>query len=256
LPAALQSAVRLSPAHVVVLLVVVLCAFGATLWKVQAARGHGEPLPAQAPPAALVTPTASGTPTAAGAAAIPRGAPTSGSAPTSAFAATGTGAAAGAPAGAASPGTLVVDVTGKVRRPGIATLPAGARVVDALRAAGGARHGVALGTLNLARPLADGEQIVVGIPPPRGAAETALGSPSAGVGATKGTRTGPATPMVDVNAADQTTLEELPGIGPVTARAILDYRTKNGPFGSVDDLLGVSGIGGATLAKIAPYVTL
>jgi competence protein ComEA len=144
-------------------------------------------------------------------------------------------------------------VTGKVRRPGIATLPQGSRVVDALQAAGGPRHGASLTSLNLARVLADGEQIVVGLRAPPGVAASAASG--VGGGAAPG---GASTPgaMVNINTADQTQLETLPGIGPVTARSILDYRTEKGGFTSVDELLEVSGIGDATLAKISPYCTL
>jgi competence protein ComEA len=150
---------------------------------------------------------------------------------------------------AASPsGTIVVDVAGKVRRPGIATLPLGSRVVDALEAAGGARPGVRLGTLNLARVLTDGEQVVVGVPAPPGVAASAADAPGAG--------TAGDTPMVNLNTATQAELEELPGVGPVTAQSILAFRSENGAFTAVDELLEVSGIGDATLAKIAPYVTL
>jgi competence protein ComEA len=150
--------------------------------------------------------------------------------------------------GASPTGTVVVDVTGKVRRPGIATLPLGSRVVDALEAAGGARPGVRLGTLNLARVLTDGEQVVVGVTAPAGVAASAAGAPAPGSGAT--------TPMVNLNSATQAELEELPGVGPVTAQSILAFRTEHGAFTAVDELLEVSGIGDATLAKIAPYVTL
>jgi competence protein ComEA len=147
---------------------------------------------------------------------------------------------------------VVVDVAGKVRRPGIATLPIGSRVVDALEAAGGVRHGVDLTTLNLARLLVDGEQIVVGVPPPGGVAAPAA---SAAGGVAGGAAVGGA-PMVNINSATQVQLEELPGVGPVTAQAILQWRTDNGPFTAVDELLEVSGIGDATLAEIAPFVTL
>jgi competence protein ComEA len=146
-------------------------------------------------------------------------------------------------------GSVVVDVTGKFRRPGIATLPPGSRVVDALEAAGGARRGVALTSLNLARVLSDGEQIVVGVESPSGVAASAASVPS-------GSSTGAAVPMVNINTAGQAELEQLPGIGPVTALAILDFRSQQGRFTSVEELLEVSGIGDATLAKIAPYVTL
>lgn len=139
---------------------------------------------------------------------------------------------------------LVVDVAGKVRRPGIAVLPAGARVVDALEAAGGARRGVDLTALNLARPVVDGEQILVGVAPAAGVAGT-LDSPAPGGDA-----------LVNLNTADEAALDTLPGVGPVTADAILAWRDSNGGFTSVDELLEVDGIGEATLADLAPLVTL
>ena len=169
--------------------------------------------------------------------------------PTSTTSVTATPAGARNTGAAASPsGTIVVDVAGKVRRPGIATLPLGSRVVDALEAAGGARPGVRLGTLNLARVLTDGEQVVVGVPAPPGVAASAADAPGAVLDG--------ATPMVNLNSATQAQLEELPGVGPVTAQSILAFRSENGAFTAVDELLEVSGIGDATLAKIAPYVTL
>jgi competence protein ComEA len=118
--------------------------------------------------------------------------------------------------------------------------------VDALEAAGGARRGVRLGSLNLARVLTDGEQVVVGVRAPPGVAASAASAPtSAG-----------STALVDINTASQAELETLPDVGPVTAQAILDFRAQNGSFTAVDELLEVSGIGEATLAKIAPHVTL
>jgi competence protein ComEA len=155
------------------------------------------------------------------------------------------GASTGPAPPASATGSVVVDVAGRVRRPGIVQLPAGARVVDALRAAGGARPGVQTRSLNLARPLVDGEQIVVGLRVP------AVGSsPGTGVTPTTGSSIAP----VNLNTATAEQLDTLPGIGPVTAQAILDWRTENGSFTSVDELLEVSGIGDATLADIAPYV--
>lgn len=139
---------------------------------------------------------------------------------------------------------LVVDVAGKVRRPGIAVLPAGSRVVDALEAAGGARRGVDLTSLNLARPVVDGEQILVGV------------APAAGVAGTLGSRGPAGESLVNLNTADQATLETLPGVGPVTAESILAWRTDNGGFTAVDELLEVDGIGEATLEDLAPLVTL
>ena len=140
-------------------------------------------------------------------------------------------------------GDLVVDVAGKVRRPGIAVLPPGSRVVDALEAAGGARRGVDLTALNLARPVVDGEQILVGV------------APAAGVAGTVDAPT-PGGSLVNLNTADEAALDTLPGVGPVTATAILAWRDDNGGFSSVDELLEVDGIGPATLDDIAPLVTL
>ena len=140
-------------------------------------------------------------------------------------------------------------MAGKVRRPGIVTLPIGSRVVDAIKAAGGPRKEVSLTVLNLARLLIDGEQILVGIPPPAGVAapaSSALGGAAAGSTAA----------LVNLNSATETDLDTLPGVGPVTAAAILQWRTDNGAFSSVDELLEVSGIGDTTLADIAPFVTI
>jgi competence protein ComEA len=141
---------------------------------------------------------------------------------------------------------VVVDVAGKVRRPGIVRLPSGSRVVDALEAAGGPRRGVRLASLNLARVLVDGEQVVVGIPPAPGIAASAAAAPAGA---------GPAA-LVNLNTADQAGLESLPGIGPVTAAAILQWRAEHGAFSAVDELMEVSGIGEATLADLAPFVTV
>jgi competence protein ComEA len=154
--------------------------------------------------------------------------------------------AASAPSGSVTGrGMVIVDVAGKVRRPGIVTLPTGSRVVDALKAAGGARPKVDLIALNLARVLVDGEQIVVGVDPvalPSAVATAATPSATGGV--------------VDLNTADQATLETLPGVGPVTAQAILDWRTENGAFTTVDELLEVDGIGDVTLAELRDLVTV
>lgn len=141
---------------------------------------------------------------------------------------------------------IVVDVLGKVRRPGIAVLPAGSRVVDAVRESGGLRPGVNRKAVNLARVLVDGEQLLVGVVPP-------AGLPAAG-----GVAGPDATlePLVNINTADQAELETLPGVGPVTATAILEWRAEHGSFTAVEELLEVSGIGEATLADLAPRVTL
>lgn len=151
---------------------------------------------------------------------------------------------AGAPA--PSTGTVTVDVAGEVRRPGIVVLDAGARVTDALAAAGGPRKGVDLTPLNLARVLVDGEQIVVGGPARPPAAAGASGS---GSGAVPG-------PLVNLNTAGQAELESLPEVGPVTAQSIIAWRDAHGGFTSVDELLEVDGIGAKTLEQITPHVTV
>lgn len=153
---------------------------------------------------------------------------------------------------ASSSGDVVVHVAGKVKRPGIVVLPAGSRVADALDRAGGARRGVDTSSLNLARVLVDGEQVLVGEKP-------AAGVP--GVPAAAGSVTAPAPAasgkaLVNVNTAAQAELETLPGVGPVMANAIIEWRTTHGGFASVGDLLEVKGIGDATLSRLTPLVTL
>lgn len=156
-------------------------------------------------------------------------------------------AAAGASArvlgGAPDAAEVVVDVAGKVRRPGLVVLEPGARVADALKAAGGARRGVDLSSLNLARLLVDGEQVLVGVRAPAGA------PPAVPVGSSV-----PA--LVNINTASATELETLPEVGPVTAQAIIGWRLEHGGFATVDDLLDVDGIGEVTLARLTPLVTL
>ncbi|THA31438.1 ComEA family DNA-binding protein [Streptomyces sp. A1277] len=141
-------------------------------------------------------------------------------------------------------GQIVVDVSGKVRNPGLRRLPSGARVDDALEAAGGARPGTDLAGLNRARLLMDGEQIVVGAPPAPVPAAGAGGPTTAGGGA------GP----VSLNTATADQLEGLPGVGPVLAQHIVDYRTQHGGFRSVDELREVNGIGDRRFADLRPLV--
>lgn len=135
---------------------------------------------------------------------------------------------------------LVIDVEGKVNRPGIVTLPRGSRVVDAIKAAGGVKGKADTSALNMARKVEDGEQILVGLEPAAGAGP-APGSPGA---------------KVNLNTATMEQLDELPGVGPVTATSILDWRTKNGRFTKVEDLLDVKGIGQATLEDLRDLVTV
>ncbi|WP_159939867.1 MULTISPECIES: helix-hairpin-helix domain-containing protein [unclassified Nocardiopsis] len=150
-------------------------------------------------------------------------------------------AAADAPATGAEGAELVVHVGGEVRDPGLYTLEPGSRVADAVEEAGGPLEGADLDLLNLARPLVDGEQLLVGVP----AASSAPGPDPAGVG-------GP----VNLNQADRALLETLPGVGPVIADNIISHREQHGPFSSVDELLNVTRIGEKMLATLRPHVTV
>ncbi len=147
-------------------------------------------------------------------------------------------------------GEIVVAVTGSVRQPGVVTLPAGARVADAIAAAGGIVDGTDYTGLNLAAKLADGDSVVVG--------GNGQGLTSGGGG---GTATGGATDatsgtpgLVDLNGADRTALETLPGVGPVMAGNIMAWRDTNGGFDSVAQLQEITGIGPARFATLAPLV--
>lgn len=154
------------------------------------------------------------------------------------------GSSAGA--SAAPAGEVVVSVGGKVPRPGLVHLPSGSRVDDAVRAAGGPLPGADLGGLNLARRLVDGEQVLVGVPPPLGAAPGAQPRGAAPGAATDG--------LVDLNTATLEQFDGLPGIGPVLAQKILDWRTEHGRFGSVDQLREVGGIGESKYAELKAKV--
>ncbi|MDP1877112.1 MAG: ComEA family DNA-binding protein [Actinomycetota bacterium] len=133
---------------------------------------------------------------------------------------------------------VVVHVAGLVSLPGLVRLPAGSRVADAIAAAGGVTKPRAADSVNLARVLVDGEQVVV-----------TLDGPAAGAAVPAA-----ATPVVDLNRADQAALESLPGVGPVLAARVLAWRAANGSFRSVDELGEVAGIGQATLARLRPLV--
>ncbi|MFI2258784.1 helix-hairpin-helix domain-containing protein [Streptomyces tubercidicus] len=162
---------------------------------------------------------------------------------------------------------LVVDVTGKVRHPGIQRMPPGSRVVDVLRAAGGVLRGANIRGLNRARLLTDGEQIVVGA---AGAAGAAGGGGGAGAGGGAGTGSGdvgaggsgsappsagggPGGP-VSLSTATEQQLDSLPGVGPVLARHIVEFRSQHGGFSSVDQLRQVTGIGDRRFADLRPLV--
>jgi competence protein ComEA len=138
-----------------------------------------------------------------------------------------------------APALLVVAVTGKVRRPGLVRVPAGARVADAIEAAGGAVPGTDLSAVNLARKVTDGELIVVGVAPPAGQA--------AGPGATA---------PVNLNTATSEQLQTLPGVGPVLAQRIIAHRDQHGGFTNVSELRQVSGIGDARYQELKDRVTV
>jgi competence protein ComEA len=220
-PATLRGRVLLGPAQLAVVAVLVSLGLAATAWWVvvsdaEPAHDATAPIGSAAPLAPVADLEAAAT------------------------------SSGGAPATAASaPATVTVDVAGKVRRPGIAVLDAGSRVVDALEAAGGVRAGADVSELNLARLLVDGEQVLVGVPAPPGVAASVPVPPGQ-----------PPTALVNLNTADAAMLDTLPEVGPVTAASILSWREEHGGFTSVDDLLEVDGIGETTLARIAPHVTV
>src|SRR5216117_3986860 len=146
-----------------------------------------------------------------------------------------------APAGRATATTLFVDVVGAVRRPGLYRLKDGSRVADAVARAGGPTPKAQIELLNLAARIADGEQVVV---PRRGLAAPSVAAPGGGVAA------GP----VHLNSATLEQLDALPGVGPVTAQKILDYRQQHGAFASVEELDAVPGIGPARLEQLKDLV--
>jgi competence protein ComEA len=143
-----------------------------------------------------------------------------------------------------TPATLIVDVAGAVRKPGVYEFAEGERVVDAIERAGGPMPKADLSLLNLAAQLVDGTQILV----PK------TGPPVAGIPG--GAAPGSSSALININTASATELETLSGIGEVLAATIVEYRIQNGPFVSVDDLLDVSGIGPATLEEIRAQVTV
>jgi competence protein ComEA len=159
--------------------------------------------------------------------------------------------------------TIEVHVVGAVRRPGLVTVVAGARVGDAVLAAGGLARRADQRAVNLARILADGEQVVVprrgegraaGVEAPASSGGTAQGTGLAPAGTATGTATGSDAGSVDLNTADLAALDTLPGIGPALAQRIVDWREQNGSFTTVEQLMEVSGIGEATFARLRDLV--
>ncbi|WP_245649684.1 ComEA family DNA-binding protein [Nocardia shimofusensis] len=158
-----------------------------------------------------------------------------------------------------APGEIVVSVVGLVHRGGLVRLPPGARVADAVAAAGGAREGADLTGINLAQRVRDGDQILVGAAQQDGSPQlgsvTVSGS-GTGHGAADTTPENGPSGTVDLNVATEAQLDALPGVGPVTARAIMNWRNANGRFTSVDQLAEVDGIGPARLARLRDLVTV
>lgn len=157
------------------------------------------------------------------------------------------------------PAELVVSVVGLVHRPGLVTTAPGARVADALDAAGGVAPGADLVGLNLARRIADGDQIVVGLSPPQPiphGSGVSGAAPQGGDGTDGDAGRMPGQGKIDLNAADEAALDSLPGVGPVTAASIVAFRQANGPFADVEQLGEVDGIGPARLARLRELVTV
>ncbi len=139
-----------------------------------------------------------------------------------------------------STSTIAVYVVGEVAKPGVYYLPAGSRIVDAIRLAGGLTASADMASINMAMKLSDGMQIYV--------------APVGGLQGTGGVPSGDGKIHINVASADE--LESLPGIGPVLAKRIIEYRETHGPFQRVEDLLNVSGIGEKRLEQIRPYIAV
>jgi competence protein ComEA len=193
---------------------------------------------------------------------VPGREPTPGTPTVTADASVSAGAASAGSGGGSVAGEVVVHVVGRVRHPGVVRLPGGSRVEQAVAAAGGARRDADLDRVNLARPLVDGEQVLVPRPGQpvealdgtTGSVPLAPGGP--GHGGFAGSGNGRPVQLVDVNTATLAELDTLPGVGPVLAQRILDWRAENGRFTVVDELGEVSGIGDAVLARLRPLVRM
>ncbi|WSR17101.1 ComEA family DNA-binding protein [Streptomyces sp. NBC_01207] len=228
LPLWLQDRCEMRPRAVAAVGVVLLAAVGFAGQQYWSARPRAVTVPAVVAPGAVPA-----------AATAPAGAPAA-------------GVGAGGAGGTGGTARIVVDVSGKVRDPGVRRLPAGSRVEDALAAAGGVRPGTDTTGLNRARVLVDGEQVVVGAPaqppPPAGAG----GGAGSGPGAVLGSGLGPG--PLSLGSATVAQLDGLPGVGPVLAQHIVDFRTARGGFRSVEELRQVDGIGERRFADLRTLV--
>lgn len=234
---------------VVLVVVVALAVLGVRAWQ---AHHQAVPQPLFAGSAAIA---GDGLHAAGTASDAEVGTPTSGVAQTEQPA-----AESGGSEGVSPSGPLMVHVTGAVRDPGVVEVTAGARVQDAVDAAGGLGADADTARINLARVVTDGELIWVPRPdeeppepvPSSGGAPAVAGALVADGESVAG---GPGAGLIDLNTADQTGLEQLPGVGPVTAQSILAWREDNGAFTSAEELLEVRGIGPATLDRLRPHLT-
>lgn len=203
---------------------------------------------------------AGGVTSVTGAASVAASAPAGGAGAGAASVSAGSAGPSASASSSAAP-SVVVHVLGAVAHAGVVTVPGGARVTDALDAAGGASGDADLARLNLARPLVDGERLYVprvgevDVPQALGA-DSGGGAGSGGSGASGDAASGgaAASEVVDLNTADQATLETLPGIGPGLAQRILAWRDEHGRFSTVEDLLDVSGIGDGRFAELQDRV--
>ena len=139
---------------------------------------------------------------------------------------------------------IVVDVEGKVRHPGLCTLPSNARIADALAAAGGILPGVPKGSINLAARVSDGQLILVGKSSDNNSSDESTATSTGGTG------------RISLNGASESDFETLPGVGPVLAKRIIDWRTQHGAFGNLEELQNVPGIGPKVFANLSSYLTL
>jgi competence protein ComEA len=167
-----------------------------------------------------------------------------------------------------TPLTVKVHVAGAVVRPGVYELSSAARVVDAVKAAGGASSRADLERINLAQTLVDTEQVFI---PSRASSSPKVTTsprlkparttvaPSTGTAATASNTslpTGTTSTRVNINSATSDQLDALPGVGPATAKAIISHRTRKGPFSKVEELMNVPGIGPAKVAALRDFVTV
>ena len=209
--------VRLGRRHAGTIGVLLVVALVLAATRVMAAQGHDVQTP---PPTPVLTPAASATTSAT-----------------------------------PSPASLRVHVFGAVASPGVVTLSAGARVADAIEASGGLVLEADCGELNLAAPVQDGSQIIVGTKGnPRGELRPADGGSANNANNTAASSNGSSAPTLDLNTATMAQLDGLPGVGPVTAQRILDWREANGGFTRIEELQEVDGIGAKTFARLAPLV--